>query len=41
MKNDFMIQFGFGVRTEDACGPEALRHKNQNKSIGNRRKSMS
>ena len=29
-ENDFMIQF-IWVRTEDACGPEALRHKNQNK----------
>ena len=26
------------VRIEDACGPEALRHKNQNKSVDSRRK---
>ncbi|MFR3256754.1 MAG: hypothetical protein ACLTRS_05710 [Lachnospiraceae bacterium] len=37
-ENDFMHTIRIWVRTEDACGPEALRHKNQNKVLATEEK---
>ena len=38
MKNDFHDTIWIWVRTEDACGPEALDIKNQNKVLATEEK---